>query len=242
MKKTLKRTLIVNLYGGPGSGKSTMAARIFAELKDLGINCELATEYAKDVTWQKGFHILSNQLYIFAKQQHRIWRLDGQVDVIVTDSPLLNSLIYGSEDTSETFKTLVVEEYKKRNSLDIFLKRTKPYNIAGRSQTLDEAKEIDDRIYKILDSINAVHKYQFNGEKNSAEAILMTILDKLKQIKTDEIADEVASLILQRDEYNALKNVEVKRQQFASAAKYRTKERELQELIDSVNDLIKTAN
>ena len=99
----MRKTLIVNFYGGPGSGKSTMAARIFAELKDLGINCEIATEYAKDVTWQKGYHVLGNQLYIFAKQQHRIWRLDGQVDVIVTDAPILNSLVYASDETSETF-------------------------------------------------------------------------------------------------------------------------------------------
>ena len=34
-------TLVVNLFGGPGSGKSTGAAYVFARLKMLGYNAEL---------------------------------------------------------------------------------------------------------------------------------------------------------------------------------------------------------
>ena len=146
----MKKTLVVSLFGGPGTGKSTMTSRIFSELKDLGINCEIASEYAKDVTWQKSFHVLSNQLYIFAKQQHRIWRLDGQVDVIITDSPLLNSVVYGSDKSSDLFKKLVYEEHNKRPKLDIFLKRIKPYNTSGRNQTENEAKELDILIHEAL--------------------------------------------------------------------------------------------
>lgn len=41
-------TLVVNLFGGPGSGKSTGAAYVFARLKMLGYNAELVTEFAKD--------------------------------------------------------------------------------------------------------------------------------------------------------------------------------------------------
>ena len=186
----MKKTLIVNLYGGPGSGKSTMAARVFAELKDLGINCELATEYAKDVTWQKGFHVLGNQVYIFAKQQHRIWRLDGQVEVIITDAPLLNSLVYASDETSETFKSLVKEEYAKRPSLDIFLRRVKPYNPSGRSQSEDEAKSLDEKIFFILKECG-VNAHELNGEKSTAEHIVKFIkmkLEKMTPLTLNEIS------------------------------------------------------
>ena len=44
----MKHTIVVNLIGGPGSGKSTTAAGLFYNLKKLGINCEMALEYAKD--------------------------------------------------------------------------------------------------------------------------------------------------------------------------------------------------
>ena len=45
-------TLVVNFFAGPGAGKSSMAAGLFAELKFRGVNCELATEYAKDKVWE----------------------------------------------------------------------------------------------------------------------------------------------------------------------------------------------
>lgn len=172
----MKKTLVVSFYGGPGTGKSTMTARVFSELKDLGINCEIASEYAKDVTWQKSFHVLSNQLYVFAKQQHRIWRLDGQVDVILTDSPLLSSVIYASSETTELFKQLVYEEYNKRPKLDIFLKRIKEYNPSGRSQTEDEAKLLDLEFHKAVPKFDL----ELNGEKESSKIIVEKILETLK--------------------------------------------------------------
>lgn len=41
-------TIVVNLFGVPGAGKSTGAAYIFYRLKINGINAELVTEFAKD--------------------------------------------------------------------------------------------------------------------------------------------------------------------------------------------------
>ena len=40
----MKNTLLVNLYAGPGAGKSTGAAYIFAKLKMAGIDCEYVSE------------------------------------------------------------------------------------------------------------------------------------------------------------------------------------------------------
>lgn len=46
--------LVINLFGGPSTGKSTTAAEIFVYLKKKKINCEYITEYAKDKTWEVG--------------------------------------------------------------------------------------------------------------------------------------------------------------------------------------------
>ena len=35
-----KNTVVVNLFGGPCCGKSTVASGLFYELKCLGIDCE----------------------------------------------------------------------------------------------------------------------------------------------------------------------------------------------------------
>lgn len=66
--------LVVNLFGGPGSGKSTCAAGVFTLLKLSGVNAELVTEYAKDLTWEKRHVTLANQHYIFGKQLQRLKR------------------------------------------------------------------------------------------------------------------------------------------------------------------------
>lgn len=66
--------LIVNLFGAPGAGKSTGAAYIFSQLKMLGVNAELVTEFAKDKVWENSVDVLNDQMYVFSKQHHRISR------------------------------------------------------------------------------------------------------------------------------------------------------------------------
>ena len=85
---------VINLYCGPGGGKSTGAAKLFAHLKQQDKNVELVTEFAKQLTWQNRQVDLSNQIYVFAKQHSKLFHLEDEVDVVVTDSPLLLSLIY----------------------------------------------------------------------------------------------------------------------------------------------------
>lgn len=165
-------TLVVNLLGGPGSGKSTTAAGVFYELKTSGVNCELITEYAKDKTWLKDYRTLQNQIYVFANQYHRIWRVADQVDVVITDSPILLSAIYGT--TSDLFKALVVETFNEYENLTYFINRAKPFNPAGRSQTEEEAKLID---FSILDTLMRyeVEYEEVLGDKNAVQIILEKI-------------------------------------------------------------------
>jgi len=144
-------TLVLNLYGGPGVGKSTVAAGIFAELKWNGINCEMAREYAKDIVWEKSFGRLENQIHIFGEQQHRLHRLVDQVDVIITDAPILMSLVYGMK-MSAAFKGLILDTHNSFYNYDVYLEREKPYQQAGRIQNEEKAREIDDIIYHLLNA------------------------------------------------------------------------------------------
>ena len=55
-----KKPICICLYASPSSGKSTMAANVFSKLKMLGINCELVTEFAKDLVWDNSMTELSD--------------------------------------------------------------------------------------------------------------------------------------------------------------------------------------
>lgn len=154
----MRRTIIVNLIGGPGSGKSTTAAGLYYELKKLNINCEMALEYAKDKVYEESFKTMDDQLYIFGKQYHRMWRLKDSVDVIITDSPLLLSIFY-NKTKSNYFDNLVIEQYNRFNNLLYILQRDGiKFQQEGRLQNEKESIQIDSSIKNILNKNNIEYK------------------------------------------------------------------------------------
>lgn len=151
--------LVVNLYGGPGSGKSTTAAGVFYKLKLWGINAELVTEYAKDLVYEGRLAVMcEEQDYIFAEQHKRIYRNIGDVDVVVTDSPLMLSTIYlpthwklsKKSGYVDAFKALVKATNDQYDNLNVFLDRPDKYDSDGRAQTHEEAIEKDNEIHDML--------------------------------------------------------------------------------------------
>lgn len=135
-------TYIVNLFGGPGSGKSTTACLVFARLKQAGISCELATEVAKDLTWDERQKTLKCQPYISGKQIWRLERLLNKVQVVVTDSPIPLCPFY--VDEGPEFRNFILAKFNKYNNMNYFIKRGNyVYQTEGRNQTLKEAIEVD---------------------------------------------------------------------------------------------------
>jgi hypothetical protein len=141
--------LVINLFAGPGVGKSTTASKVFADLKMKGVNCEMALEFAKDKVWEESFKTMDDQIYIFGKQFHKIWRLKDKVDVIICDSPLPISIVYDKEN-SEAFHSLIMEQFNKFKNFNFYLKRSAIYQKEGRIQTEEEARKIDDTVRNVL--------------------------------------------------------------------------------------------
>jgi hypothetical protein len=113
----------------------------------------MAPEYAKEKVWERTTAVLEDQIYVFAKQLHAIERLIGQVEVVITDSPILLALIYGKHESPE-FRNLVTEVHNRHNTLNIFLHRVKPYQPKGRLQDEKEAKVIDNEVWDLLNKLS----------------------------------------------------------------------------------------
>lgn len=115
-EQELRPTLVVNIFGAPGSGKTTTAWEIAETLRHDGYLVEFAPEYAKELTWNQTSLTLplsermeasrlldgqpSHQLQLATEQQKRIERCIGQVDIVVTDSPTLLGLLYMDDSPS----------------------------------------------------------------------------------------------------------------------------------------------
>ena len=172
-------TLIVNLYAGPGTGKSTTAAWLFAHLKKEGVNAELVTEYAKDKVWEESHKVLHNQVYVFGKQHHRLKRLLGKVDVVITDSPIMMGIVYDVEG-NVPLKELAYYEYSKMSNINFFLERSKKYNPAGRNQNEEEAIIMDKKIKSHMDEYGLEYD-NYRTDDDSYQDMLDFILTKLKK-------------------------------------------------------------
>lgn len=148
--------IVINFFGGPGAGKSTTMARLFADLKSKGINCEMVSEFAKDLVYENRMDTMKDELYIFAKQNHRLFRVKDKVDVIITDRPLLLTCVYDSlyGENDQALHDLVRKTFKSYNNVNIFLdNRNIPYKEnEGRIQSEEEANSIGYFIREELES------------------------------------------------------------------------------------------
>lgn len=191
--------IIVNLLGTPGAGKSTGCAYIFSKLKLAGYNVEMITEYAKDKVWEENQAALDDQLYIFGKQHYRISRCQDKVDVIVTDSPLVNSILYNKNKTlGKDFNNLVAKIFKSYSNMTYLINRTKAYNPVGRYQTESQADALKTPIISLLTKYDIPYKER-NGELQSYDMIVNDVIITLKHLKA--IRNKNAS-IKQNNEQN----------------------------------------
>lgn len=168
--------IVINLFAGPGSGKSTTCAGVFSKLKLAGVNCEMALEYAKDKVWENSLDVLDDQIYVFGKQLHRLNRLKGKVDVIITDSPILLSIIYNKE-ASNYLDDLVIEQFHKFNNLNYYVVRDESFNPKGRVQNHEESMEKDDQIKTLLNDHNI--SYTTVYKHNSVDTIVDEVMKVL---------------------------------------------------------------
>lgn len=176
----MKNTIIVNLFAGPGAGKSTGAAYIFSKLKLAGIDCEYVSEFAKDKVWEKNDEVFKNQFYITGKQSFKISRCFGKVEVIITDSPIALGALYAPAE-QPMLRAACLEDFEKYNkhSLNIFINRVKAYNPNGRNQTEGEAKEIDGKTSKFLED-NRIPYIMVDGNEEGYDKVVDLVKNEIR--------------------------------------------------------------
>ena len=179
-------SIVINLFGASGSGKSTGASYIFSLLKLKGLECEIAPEFIKEKVWEGRIDSFcgGNQIYIFGKQFYRISRLQNKVDFIITDSPVLLSNVYGDMNVLPPhFKDVVREVHKSWDSMNYFIEREKPFNPNGRNEKNPvESDAYIDKIKKELNVTNTLYT-SVKGNEEGYNKIIEDILDYCERVK-----------------------------------------------------------
>lgn len=180
----------INLWAGPGAGKSSLASVIFASLKKDGFVVELITEYIKKWAYQKKNTSSFDQLYVFAKQLNsEDLILRNGVEHVISDSPILMQTYYAKKYNFPCVDSLVqiANAFEKKfPSLNIFLNREGvEYQELGRYENYQEAIEADAKIYEFA--------CDFLGKEN---------IHIFKTINHNEIVDFVKNKIEKEAEKN----------------------------------------
>lgn len=151
----------VNLFSGPGAGKSTTAAMLFAKMKILGYSVELVSEYVKAWAISNRKVVGFDQVYLLGKQLHFEYRfLSNGIKNVITDSPVLLSACYTRAfypellGVADHMEAIIAEYERQHPAINIFLDREdKEYKTEGRYQTKEEAVHLDSIVKNTLDRL-----------------------------------------------------------------------------------------
>ena len=181
------QTKIINLFAGPGAGKSTIASGLMYELKKQHISADNPYEFPKNLAWDENVNAIKDQLYITANQHRNIVRSYGKVDFVICDSPILFGIVYNkkykeggdfiSSLYNEEFDNFVFNLFNRYDNINYFLERNlnSSYDDKERFQTLDESKIIDREIKDMLDLYGVKYETIYVDDK-TVEKIINKII------------------------------------------------------------------
>ena len=149
-------TKVINLYGGPGTGKSTFSSLLYSTMKLKHMDVELVREYVKDWVWEGRTPSKWDQIYIAGKQTHKEAILYNKVKYIITDSPYMLGAFYEMKFTKQDTvlsALLRFRSFAENNDVkyvDVLLPRPEKYQSKGRYQSKKQAIKLDEELREFL--------------------------------------------------------------------------------------------
>ena len=171
---SMRPTVVVSIFGGPGSGKTTAALDITSRLKKLGFLADFAPEYAKEVVWDTQAPLatpeerararavmdggLQTQRLFFAQQQARVNRCLGQCDFVVTDSPGLIGMVclrppFDAEGRAALYRDMRAD-FNSHHNFVMVMRRGDAYEAQGRIESPKRAMAMDRATAELLNDLD----------------------------------------------------------------------------------------
>lgn len=171
-------TTMINLYGRPGVGKSTIMYALHTVLIDQGFKVEILEEPWKIYVNTGDTYCLNDQLWclgIWSRCLHS--KLNIKPSIIITDCPVLQQKYY-----DKTFKNSTIYEtiYNNFDNINIFLKSNRQFELDGRCQTsYKDCYDIEDQLFNFLRTYISFHEvYNDASARKIALSIYNAIIEK----------------------------------------------------------------
>jgi tRNA uridine 5-carbamoylmethylation protein Kti12 len=166
--QVLLMTRYIQFLAPPGSGKSTIAHALVTWFSLKGIHCEYLPEYAKSLVY-KGTLAGTNQFLLSGNQYQLLKELSGKVDLVITDTHILNGLIYSSlpkyrdsltQEQKVRLRNQLVEYNQNLPGITInVVPQLDKYVQEGRVELQEEIEEIQRLINEVIPEITYVYNF-----------------------------------------------------------------------------------
>lgn len=174
--------LLVNLAGGPGAGKTTLAYYLTYRLKKAGVRAEFVGEAARELIYNNtpghpAPPLLDNQVLVTGMQYERYLRLKRHgFQVAVSDSPIVQGMLYCTAAYKYALNSVTRALEDEFEVINIFINRRPGcYDPESRVQRTEaEARAYDSQTRALLGSVD--FEVGWGEEEKVAEFILERFL------------------------------------------------------------------
>ena len=180
-------TVIINFLGQPSSGKTSLSVKLFAKLKELGLNAEYSPEVAKLWVYEHKKMNKYGQYVLFGEEVRQQSRLFNEVDIIISDSSPILASYYNYYYNGENSLSEACHGFYQKVSEDgirvinFYLPRKKKYIAKGRYQTEEQANALAEDLKRWLGQ----EGYKYTELECSDKERIDVVLEKLRETTND---------------------------------------------------------
>lgn len=179
---------VINFFGAPGVGKSTLAMLVTAMLKRSQVDAEVSLEFVKEYIHTGSENLLAYQNYIFAQQERQLRILldSCECEIAVTDAPLIHSAFYAPDDYPLYFKNLVFEIFNSYDNVNFFINRNHPYSYNGRIHSEEKSNLISKKLPLFLIN-NNIPFIEINSDDDIEKIVFDLIMKDHRDLSYQQI-------------------------------------------------------
>ena len=179
------KTKVINMVAAAGAGKTTTALLLAGQMKRMGLSADYVREFVKNWAYEGRRVRAHEQGIIFENQSENERPMYGNVEYVISDSPLCLSEIYEEHYFNSTTTKGLYDEWVKKhpNVTPIFfeINRTKEYVREGRYETEEQARALDKLIsdkVKVIANRLGFEYYNVNYDTATEEVVTISGLKK----------------------------------------------------------------